>query len=106
MRGLSEAHPPPPRPNKQFRLAPILVEGREVDSDEGPRRHSSPVSGDSKCHICTFSYLLLGNKPTSGSHIFPFCTHFACKEYKAKFQPKASKTKLFCSAVNACGLGI
>jgi len=38
---------------------------------------SSLVSGDSKCHIFTFSYLLLGNEPKSGSqysislHILP-----------------------------------
>jgi hypothetical protein len=68
---------PPPPPNPQFRLARVartggplqLVEGREDDSDEGPLgdTYSASMSGDSKCHIFTFSYLLLGNEPISGS---------------------------------------
>ncbi len=57
--------------------------GREDDSDEGAKQYSSPVTGGvCKCHIFTFSYLLLGNKPISGSH-FSILLHISpLKEYK------------------------
>ncbi len=58
----------------------LLVEGRKDNSDEGPSRYSSPVSGDSKCHIFTFSYLLLGNEHIMGVSLFHVVTNFPSKK--------------------------